>query len=126
MRTRRIGIVMASLALAFVLGGCVDAIKQDILEIRREMMMSSLLFCSSQYQAVIGDRFDLSVGFDGENIKYGHDVQRYWNGILADPEFRQFLIEADIDPIEFQATVSKCQREWLERRLLRPDSRAVA
>ena len=108
-------VVLTSLCLAMVSLILVGCPTDEILKIRRDMMMSSLFFCTSQYEAAVGNKVDLSFSFEGQGIHYGSDVQRYWNGIISDGDFRQDLLDAGIDPVEFQARVSECQREWLER-----------
>ena len=103
--------IVAGFVMIAVLGGCVST----FLEIRRDMMATSLLYCTSQYNAKVGDRVDFQVGLEGTTFTYGSDVQKYWNGIISDKEFREYLREEGINVIEFQATVSTCQRDWLER-----------
>lgn len=82
---------------------------------RKQLLRESVLFCTSQYEFLIGNRHELQAGIEGTQINYLSDIQEYWRGVLLDPDFRAYLLEADIDPIEFQQEVSQCQHEYLDR-----------
>ncbi len=103
--------IVAGAVAMTILGGCMGS----FMAIRRDMMATSLLYCTSQYYAKIGEGFGLKVGLSDRTLALSSDIQQYWNGIVSDPEFREFLKEEGISVIEFQARVSRCQREWLER-----------
>lgn len=113
-------IVMATLLALVLIGilGC-RSVVDDIQAIKREMLINSILHCTSllvfdvTQQQRIYDRFGVDNG--GLDFTSESQIRIYWAGILQDPEFREYLKSIDKDPLEFQKEISDCQFEYLER-----------
>ena len=77
-------------------------------------MRESILICTSQYSFDGQWRHEITIGFQDKTFKSAEEVLNKWTGILADPGFREHLIELGYDPITFQESVTNCQKEYLD------------
>ena len=103
---RNIAMAVVCMTLLSCLGSVTDH--------RARLMRESILFCTSQYSFEGHWREEISVGFADSSLNKVEDVINKWSGILTDPEFRSYLTENGIDPIEFQESVTACQEKYLD------------
>ena len=103
---------MAALTATIVLTGCPTKWIDDQ---KKKMLLDSITHCSSALllNAEFSERWRLEI--EGTSVETRADVTRSLSGIMTDEYFRQYLLDAGIDPLEFLDRIIQCQTDFLER-----------
>ena len=112
---RKLAIAAVALLVAAIAVGC--NIVDDIRKIRRDMLLDSIVFCSSQLllSAEFTDAWIATIDVEEGTISTRNDSRRVVQGILTSESFQEFLTKNNITLFEFLDRITECQNNHLER-----------
>ncbi len=111
---KKLAIATSALLVTAIVAGCVTL---EIRNIRRDMLLDSIVFCSSQLllSAEFSEAWIATIDVKEGTISTRSDGRRVVQGILTSESFQEFLTTNNITLFEFLDRITECQNNHLER-----------